>query len=141
MLNFREALWRWKTRDYGSPYMTVVPLLQTTGITMLFGRVTAVDQIDFAVGERELRCLIGRNGAGESTFFKIVSGHLRPTSGRVLFRGHGITIAATVGLRYAAREHDLSAWFPPLCPGILEANKLFYITDVGEIFLAVQRIT
>ncbi len=71
--------------------MTLVPLLQTTGVTMRFGGVTAVDNIDFTVGECELRCLIGPNGAGKSTFFKTLTGQLRPTSGHVLFRGHDIT--------------------------------------------------
>lgn len=71
--------------------MTLVPLLQTTGVTMRFGGVTAVDNIDFTVGECELRCLIGPNGAGKSTFFKTLTGQLRPTSGRLLFRGHDIT--------------------------------------------------
>ena len=41
--------------------------------------------------ERELRCLIGPNGAGKSTLFKLLTGQLRPTAGRILFKGHDIT--------------------------------------------------
>ncbi len=74
--------------------MTGVPLLQANGITMRFGGVTAVDDVDFSLGECELRCLIGPNGAGKSTFFKILTGQLRPTAGRVRFRGRDITGAA-----------------------------------------------
>lgn len=62
-------------------------LLETTGLTMRFGGVTAVDGVDFRVRHGELRCLIGPNGAGKSTFFKMLSGQLRPTSGQVTMKG------------------------------------------------------
>jgi branched-chain amino acid transport system ATP-binding protein len=66
-------------------------LLATEALTMRFGGVVAVDHVSLAIAERELRCLIGPNGAGKSTFFKCLTGQLRPTSGRVLWRGRDIT--------------------------------------------------
>jgi ABC-type uncharacterized transport system ATPase subunit len=72
-----------------------VPLLRTSGLTMRFGGVTAVDSVDFTLHEVELRCLIGPNGAGKSTFFKMLTGQLIPTSGRITFRGHDTTGAQT----------------------------------------------
>ncbi|HEX3990249.1 MAG TPA: ATP-binding cassette domain-containing protein [Acetobacteraceae bacterium] len=72
-----------------------VPLLQTTGLTMRFGGVTAVDAVDFALAEMELRCLIGPNGAGKSTFFKMLTGQLQPTTGTIRFRGRETTGAKT----------------------------------------------
>ena len=74
--------------------MAESPLLQTTGLTMRFGGVTAVDGADFAVAGGELRCLIGPNGAGKSTFFKCLIGQLRPTAGRILIGGTDVTGAA-----------------------------------------------
>jgi ABC-type uncharacterized transport system ATPase subunit len=74
--------------------MTSTPLLETRGLTMRFGGVVAVNNVDFVLGEAELRCLIGPNGAGKSTFFKCLTGQLRPSSGRILFRGAGIDGAA-----------------------------------------------
>jgi branched-chain amino acid transport system ATP-binding protein len=71
--------------------MTEVPLLQAEGVSMRFGGVTAVDDVDFSLRECELRCLIGPNGAGKSTFFKMLTGQLRPTTGRILFRGRDVT--------------------------------------------------
>ena len=71
--------------------MTEVPLLQAEGVSMRFGVVTAVDDVDFSLRECELRCLIGPNGAGKSTFFKMLTGQLRPTTGRILFRGRDVT--------------------------------------------------
>jgi branched-chain amino acid transport system ATP-binding protein/urea transport system ATP-binding protein len=61
-------------------------VLETRGLSMHFGGVRAVDRVDFALQERELRCLIGPNGAGKSTFFKCLTGQLKPTAGDVLIR-------------------------------------------------------
>ncbi|MCG8694004.1 MAG: ATP-binding cassette domain-containing protein [Minwuiales bacterium] len=71
--------------------MTDVPVLQTYDLTMRFGGVVAVNHVDFALREGELRCLIGPNGAGKSTFFKCLTGQLRPTEGRITVRDHDIT--------------------------------------------------
>jgi branched-chain amino acid transport system ATP-binding protein/urea transport system ATP-binding protein len=67
------------------------PLLETHAVTMRFGGVTAVQSVNFVLGEVELRCLIGPNGAGKSTFFKMLTGQLTPTEGRILLRGKDIT--------------------------------------------------
>ncbi|MCV3271903.1 ATP-binding cassette domain-containing protein [Roseobacter sinensis] len=75
------------------------PLLQTSGLTIRFGGVTAVDRVDFTLKESELRCLIGPNGAGKSTFFKLLTGQLRPTEGHVHLRGQDIS---------GARPHEIA---------------------------------
>ena len=69
------------------------PLLQTQDLSMHFGGVRAVRQVNFSLAEGELRCLIGPNGAGKSTFFKMLTGQLQPTHGQVLFRGKDISQA------------------------------------------------
>lgn len=66
------------------------PILETRALTCRFGGVTAVDKVDFAIAEGELRCLIGPNGAGKSTLFKCMTRQQRPTAGEVLFRGRGL---------------------------------------------------
>ena len=70
--------------------MTGGHLLETSGLTMRFGGVTAVDGANFTLDDGELRCLIGPNGAGKSTFFKCLIGQLRPTAGEILFDGRSI---------------------------------------------------
>ena len=66
-------------------------VLETAGLTMRFGGVTASDNVDFKLHSRELRCLIGPNGAGKSTFFKCVTGLLTPSEGHVFMRGQEVT--------------------------------------------------
>ena len=61
-------------------------VLETRNLSMHFGGVRAVDRVDFALWENELRCLIGPNGAGKSTFFKCLTGQLNPTLGDVVIR-------------------------------------------------------
>ena len=61
-------------------------VLETRNLSMHFGGVKAVDRVDFALYENELRCLIGPNGAGKSTFFKCLTGQLRPSAGSVVIR-------------------------------------------------------
>ena len=75
------------------------PLLETRGLTMRFGGVTAVDGVDFSLRPGELRCLIGPNGAGKSTFFKMLTGQLRPSAGDVRLRGESIA---------GARPHEIA---------------------------------
>lgn len=71
-----------------------VPLLETKALTMRFGGVTAVSEVDFTLREAELRCLIGPNGAGKSTFFKMLTGQLAPSAGTIVFRGRPVAGAS-----------------------------------------------
>jgi len=69
------------------------PLLETRDLSMHFGGVKAVRNVNFTLAEGELRCLIGPNGAGKSTFFKMLTGQLEPSEGEVRFRGQDISHA------------------------------------------------
>ena len=66
------------------------PLLRTEQLTVRFGGLTALDNVDFEIRRGEIRAIIGPNGAGKSTFFNCLTGVLRPTSGRILFNGENI---------------------------------------------------
>jgi branched-chain amino acid transport system ATP-binding protein len=66
------------------------PLLRTEQLTVRFGGLTALDNVDFEIQRGEIRAIIGPNGAGKSTFFNCLTGVLRPTSGRILFNGENI---------------------------------------------------
>ncbi len=61
-------------------------ILRTEAVSMHFGGVAAVDELTMEIPEGEIRGLIGPNGAGKTTSFNLISGALKPTSGRVYFR-------------------------------------------------------
>ena len=66
-------------------------LLESRGLTKSFGGLAAVNGVDFQVRRGELRSVIGPNGAGKTTFFNLLTGALRPSGGRILFKGQDIT--------------------------------------------------
>lgn len=64
-------------------------LLQTNALTKTFGGLSAVNNVDFDLEKGGFCSLIGPNGAGKTTFFNLLTGELRPTSGRIEFAAGG----------------------------------------------------
>ncbi|MDX3194726.1 ABC transporter ATP-binding protein [Streptomyces sp. MN03-5084-2B] len=63
------------------------PLLEFDNITMRFGGVTALREVNISINEGEIFALIGPNGAGKTTVFNVVTGVYQPTEGQVRFDG------------------------------------------------------
>ena len=82
-------------------------LLEMRGCTIRFGGLTAVSNLDLAIGPNELIGLIGPNGAGKTTVFNLMTGVYEPTEGAIQFDGHSI-----VGKRpYHITEHGIARTF------------------------------
>ena len=62
-------------------------LLECEKVTIQFGGLTAVSELDLRIGEQELVGLIGPNGAGKTTAFNLITGVYQPTSGSISFCG------------------------------------------------------
>jgi branched-chain amino acid transport system ATP-binding protein len=73
------------------PVAALTPLLETVGLSRAFAGLEAVRGVDFRLPPGEIRAIIGPNGAGKTTLVSMISGRLRPSQGRVLFRGRDIT--------------------------------------------------
>ena len=69
------------------------PLLAGFGITKRFGDLVANQNIDFAIQPGELHAIVGENGAGKSTFIKMVYGLLQPDEGHLEWRGKRVIIS------------------------------------------------
>ncbi|MFC0531749.1 ABC transporter ATP-binding protein [Phytohabitans kaempferiae] len=65
--------------------------LQIEGLTRAYGALRAVDEVTLTVRAGARHALIGPNGAGKSTMFKLLSGEVRPTAGRIRYFGTDIT--------------------------------------------------
>jgi branched-chain amino acid transport system ATP-binding protein len=87
-------------------------VLETRGLSVSFGGLKAVDNVDIAVRRGGITSIIGPNGAGKSTFYNLVTGSIRPTSGQVFLDGREITGTPT---------HKLSA---------LGLSRSFQITNL-----------
>jgi branched-chain amino acid transport system ATP-binding protein len=66
-------------------------MLKTELLTVRFGGLAALSEINFELAQGAIHAIIGPNGAGKSTFFNCLTGVLRPTSGRILFNGEEIS--------------------------------------------------
>jgi len=64
--------------------------LETHGLTMAFGGVHAVTNLELRLADGDLTALIGPNGAGKTTVFNLLSGIYRPMAGTILFNGKNL---------------------------------------------------
>jgi ABC-2 type transport system ATP-binding protein len=66
-------------------------LLEARGITVRFGKVTALDGLDLSAPPGQVLAILGPNGAGKTTFVRTVATLQRPTSGQLQVRGNDVT--------------------------------------------------
>ena len=66
-------------------------ILRLDNLSKAFGAVTVADALNFELAEGEALGVIGPNGAGKTSMFNLITGTLRPDSGRVQFAGRDIT--------------------------------------------------
>src|SRR5947209_19107955 len=88
--------------------------LACTGVTVRFGGLVALDDVEIAVPAGEIVGLVGPNGAGKSTLFGVLSGLLQPTKGTVLLDGDDVTkvltrVRATRGLGRTFQHPEMFA--------------------------------
>jgi ABC-type sugar transport system ATPase subunit len=68
-----------------------VALLQTVNLRKQFGETRACDGVNFVVRKGEFLSLVGSNGAGKTSLVNLISAHLQPDSGQILFEDKDIT--------------------------------------------------
>jgi len=66
-------------------------IMKVENVTKKFGELVAVDGVSLKVKKEETLGIIGPNGAGKTTLFNVISGEMKPTSGKVYFRDIDIT--------------------------------------------------
>lgn len=69
----------------------LIPLLKVSSVNKSFGGVLAVASVSFELKEGELLGIIGPNGSGKTTLVNLVTGFVKPNSGRIEYRGKNIT--------------------------------------------------
>jgi branched-chain amino acid transport system ATP-binding protein len=106
--------------------MTAV--LEVQGLGVAFGSIRAVDGVSFSAEPNAITTVIGPNGAGKSTLFNLISGLIRPHSGRVMLGSRSHRLRA---LSDAARRSR------PLIP---VTNLFFELTVFENLRLAAQRL-
>ena len=84
-------------------------ILEVQTLTKFFGGVAALKDVSFEIPERQICGFIGPNGAGKTTLFSLITGAVRPSSGKVHLRGKDITgmDAASLVKKGVARTHQV----------------------------------
>ena len=119
-------------------------LLELDGVTRYFGALIALNEVTLSVGRQERRAIIGPNGAGKTTLFNLITGHLAPSKGRIVFEGRNITGLAPHRVARAgiARSFQRTNLFPRLT--VLENLRLAAAADGRgsySLFGSVARLT
>ena len=98
-------------------------MLRTEGITKRFGAVVVLRGVDIHLKQGEVLGLVGDNGAGKSTFVKILCGFLRPDSGRIILDGKDVEFHSV----REARRHGIEALYQDLAlvPQLTVYQNLF----------------
>jgi branched-chain amino acid transport system ATP-binding protein len=92
----------------------VAPLLEVQGVSVRFGGLAAVKDVSFGLEPGQRVALIGPNGAGKTTLFNVLTGQLKPSAGRVRFKGEDITHHSVFARTHLgmARSFQITSLFP-----------------------------
>jgi ABC-2 type transport system ATP-binding protein len=111
--------------------------LKIAQLTKIFGSQTAVDNLNFTVGEGEILGFLGPNGAGKTTTMKMIMGYLQPTNGEISIDGTTI--------------HQNEHWYKSQIGYLSEVNPLYkdlyvkeylnFVADVHKLENKKQRIS
>ncbi|MCZ8313724.1 ABC transporter ATP-binding protein [Phreatobacter sp.] len=106
--------------------------LETIGLIMRFGGITATDDVSFTLERGARHALIGPNGAGKTTFVNLLTGVLTPSAGKVLLGGEDITALNREARvkRGIARTFQINQLFGAMTP--LEMIALVVSERLGE---------
>lgn len=93
-------------------YVLTMFILKATNLVKRYGKRTVVDQVSFEVAESEIVGLLGRNGAGKTTSFRMAIGMITPEQGQVIFNGQNISKLAMYqraqrGMGYLSQEPSI----------------------------------
>lgn len=106
------------TVDGDAPVLTADPtrsVLELASVTVRFGGITALDDVNLSLGSGEVLGLIGPNGAGKTTLFDVISGVRSPDEGSVRLDGNDVTRQGAVarsrrGLRRTFQRVQTFGW-------------------------------
>ncbi len=109
-------------------------IIETQGLSIDFNGFYAVKDVSLKIERGSIHALIGPNGAGKTTCFNLITKFLRPTAGRILYKGRDITQAkpADVARMGMVRSFQISATFPHLT--VLENVRIALQRKLGTSF-------
>lgn len=108
------------------------PLLQLDSVNKAFGGLRVTQDLSFSVFPGEISAIIGPNGAGKTTLFNQITGHLRPDSGKILFKGQDLVGQSTQKIvkQGIGRAFQVASIFPE--ETVLDNVKLATLSNLEQ---------
>jgi ABC-type branched-subunit amino acid transport system ATPase component len=116
-------------------------MLEVKGIDVTFGHAKVLHDISLQLNQGEVVFIVGRNGAGKTTFLKTISGIMKPSKGAIVYNGeeiHGLssTIIARKGVRYVAQDKKVFSHLT-----VRDNIQLAAYASGEDIHTAIRRVT
>ncbi|MCK7594172.1 ABC transporter ATP-binding protein [Pseudomarimonas salicorniae] len=89
------------------------PVIETEALTLSYGRRNALDALSLSIPRGRIHAIVGANGAGKSSLFRILLGFQSPTSGRARILGRdcaSLSAGDRARIGFVNEEHSLPAW-------------------------------
>lgn len=86
------------------------PIVEIRNLTKKYGNKTALDGLDLNIEKGKVTGILGPNGSGKTTLIKIMTGLMRPTSGKVLIDGNEIGVQTKAVVSYLPDRNFLYKW-------------------------------
>ncbi len=113
--------------------------IRIEGVSKVYGKTVAVDNLSLTVGAGEIFGFLGPNGAGKTTTIKMLAGLLTPTSGRLFIDGHDVVADALAAKRITGFVPDKPFIYEKLTGAeFLEFVRDIYGVDGDEVAHALQ---
>ncbi|MGB7335450.1 MAG: ABC transporter ATP-binding protein [Salaquimonas sp.] len=112
-------------------------LLEVSGLTKVFGSLTANDHLDLKIEAGQIHALLGENGAGKSTLVKMLYGSLQPTSGSIRWQGEEVQIpnpsfARSIGIGMVFQHFSLFESLTVADNIVLSLGKEYSIEQISK---------
>lgn len=128
--------------------MSTEPILKVYNLSKKFPGVQALKDVDFELWPGEIHCLVGANGAGKSTFVKILSGVYHADAGEIYYKGQKVQIlsprkARNLGIATVFQELDIVPYLT-IAENIFLGNyplkTLFRMVDYEMIYSRAREL-
>lgn len=107
-------------------------MIEVKNVTKKYGKVVAVDNINFTINDGEIIGLLGPNGAGKSTTMNMITGYIEPTEGTIVIDGYDISKKP----RKAKRE---IGYMPEGVPLYTDMTVKEFVTYMAEIKRLIEK--